>query len=52
MNLEFKKTSPEIVSDLLELLSLANLPKGDIDENVELFSAGMENHIIAVDLKK
>jgi hypothetical protein len=52
MNLEFKKTSTETVSDLLVLLSLANLLKSDIDENVKLFSSEMENHIISVDLKK
>ena len=46
MNLEFKKTSPEKVSQVLALLSLANLPISDIGENVELFSLEMESKII------
>jgi amino-acid N-acetyltransferase len=42
MNIAFKKTSPENFSKVLVLLSLANLPIRDIDENVELFSLEMD----------
>lgn len=46
MNIEFKKTSPERVSEVLELLTLANLPTLDIGENVELFSLETNEEII------
>lgn len=46
MNIAFKKTSPENFSKVLVLLSLANLPIRDIDENVELFSLEMDSEII------
>ena len=46
MNVEFKKTSPEKVSEVLALLTLANLPINDIGENVELFSLEMNEETI------
>lgn len=46
MNVEFKKTSPEKVSEVLALLTLANLPTNDIGENVELFSLEMNEETI------
>lgn len=46
MNIEFKKTSPEKVSELLSLLQKANLPVNDIGEKVELFSLESSEGII------
>ena len=46
MNLEFKKTSPEKVLQVLALLSLANLPISDIGENVGFFSLEIDSEII------
>lgn len=46
MNLEFKKTSPEKVLQVLALLSLANLPISDIGENVDFFSLEIDSEII------
>lgn len=47
MNIEFKKTQPEKISEVLALLSSANLPTSDIGENVELFSLDIDEQIIA-----
>lgn len=46
MDVEFKKTLPEKKSEVLRLLSLANLPTIDIGENVELFSLEISENII------
>ncbi len=46
MNIEFKKTLPEKKSEVLTLLTLANLPTLDIGENVELFSLETNGNII------
>ena len=46
MNAEFKKTSPEKKSEVLTLLTLANLPTLDIGENVELFSLETNENIV------
>lgn len=46
MNLEFKKTSPEKVLQVLALLSLANLPISDIGENVVFFFLEIDSEII------
>lgn len=46
-NIKFKKTSPEKVSEVLALLTSANLPTNDIGENVELFSLETNEQIIA-----
>ncbi len=46
MNIEFKKTSPEKVSEVLALLTSANLPISDIGENVTLFSLETSEEII------
>jgi len=46
MNIEFKKTSPEKVSELLTLLQKSNLPVNDIGEKVELFSLEYNEEII------
>lgn len=46
MNAEFKKTSPEKKSEVLTLLTLANLPTLDIGENVELFSLEINENIV------
>lgn len=46
MNIEFKKTSPEKVAELLSLLQKANLPVNDIGEKVELFSLENNEDII------
>lgn len=46
MNIEFKKTSPEKISELLMLLQKANLPVNDIGEKVELFSLEDNEEII------
>lgn len=47
MNIEFKKTPLEKVSEVLALLTVANLPVNDIGENVELFSLNIDEQIIA-----
>lgn len=46
-NIKFKKTSPEKVSEVLALLTAANLPTNDIGENVELFSLEKNKQIVA-----
>ena len=47
MNIEFKKTLPEKKSEVLALLTLANLPTLDIGENVELFALETNEETIA-----
>lgn len=47
MNIEFKKTPPEKVSEVLDLLIKADLPVNDINKNVELFSLETNQQIIA-----
>ncbi len=47
MNIEFGKTPPEKLSEVMALLTLANLPVNDIGENVELFALETNEQIIA-----
>lgn len=47
MNIEFRKTPSEKLSEIMALLTLANLPVNDIGENVELFALEINEQIIA-----
>ncbi|MER0437969.1 arsenic resistance N-acetyltransferase ArsN2 [Emticicia sp. W12TSBA100-4] len=47
MTIEFGKTPPEKLSEVMALLTLANLPVNDIGENVELFALETNEQIIA-----
>lgn len=47
MTIEFRKIPSEKLSEVMALLTLANLPVNDIGENVELFALETNEQIIA-----